>query len=54
MLILLGTLGVIALGGAFLALEKAAVDATEESGIGDYYTDLARVMYEARKQKENK
>ena len=54
MLIILGTLGIIALGGAFLALEKTVIDATEESGIGDYYTDLARAMYEARKQKENK
>ncbi len=52
MSIILGVLGVIAFGGAVLVYEKAVVDTTKESGVSDYYTDLAKAMYEARKQKK--
>ena len=50
MSIILGTLGVILFGGAFIAYEKAIVDTTKESGIGNYYTDLAQAMHDARKK----
>lgn len=54
MMILMGLVGAAVLAGGFILYEKSVVDVAEKCEIHDYYTNLSKMMYEARNNKKYK